>query len=240
MDIIKKFVAKANDLGNKPAVTIAFLGDSVTQGCFEVYRKNETAIETMFDKNNAYHEHLAKIFSVLYPNVPVNMINAGISGDNAPHALQRLEQDVLCHNPDLTVVCLGLNDCGSGLGGIKNYTDALRNIFLKLKENNIETIFMTPNMMNTYISCHINDELIKKVANDIQKLQNNGVLDEYIKAAKTVCVDCEVVVCDCYAKWKRLYECGVDTTELLANRINHPSREMNWLFAISLLETMFK
>ena len=36
-----------------------------------------------------------------------------------------------------------------------------------------------------------------------------------------------------------MYECGVDVTELLSNKINHPTREMNWLFAYSLVETMF-
>jgi hypothetical protein len=33
---------------------------------------------------------------------------------------------------------------------------------------------------------------------------------------------------------------GVDTTELLSNKINHPIREMNWLFAYSLVEEMMK
>ena len=47
-----------------------------------------------------------------------------------------------------------------------------------------------------------------------------------------------IPVCDCYAIWKKLYESGVDITELLANKINHPTREMNWLFAVSLLDVM--
>ena len=37
-----------------------------------------------------------------------------------------------------------------------------------------------------------------------------------------------------------LYENGVDVTELLANKINHPTREMNWLFAVSLVDTMLR
>ena len=47
-------------------------------------------------------------------------------------------------------------------------------------------------------------------------------------------------VCDCYSKWKRLYEGGVDITNLLANKINHPSEEMTWMLAYSLIETMFQ
>ena len=61
-----------------------------------------------------------------------------------------------------------------------------------------------------------------------------------MEAAKQVCEKNHVRICDCYAKWKRLYENGVDITELLANKINHPTREMNWLFATSLLDTMMQ
>ena len=104
---MKLLAEKAKDNWNARPVTIAFLGDSVTQGCFEIYKKNETEIETVFDKNNAYHTDVAKILAVLFPSVPVNIFNAGISGDNAPHALERMEQDVLCHHPDLTTAATG-------------------------------------------------------------------------------------------------------------------------------------
>ncbi|MBQ8525468.1 MAG: hypothetical protein IJ460_01945 [Clostridia bacterium] len=45
-------------------------------------------------------------------------------------------------------------------------------------------------------------------------------------------------MCDCYAKWKKLSETE-DTTMLLVNRINHPTREMHELFAQSLFELLF-
>ena len=101
---IEKIVAKQNANYDNPGVTVAFLGDSVTQGCFEVYKKTADSIETVFDKKSAYHTYFAEIFSVLCPTVPVSIINAGISGGSAPHALDRLERDVLKHNPDLVVV----------------------------------------------------------------------------------------------------------------------------------------
>ena len=41
MNIMKLLAAKANDNWNARPVTIAFLGDSVTQGCFEIYAKND-------------------------------------------------------------------------------------------------------------------------------------------------------------------------------------------------------
>lgn len=239
-NFIEKLVAKQNDIKNNPAVTVAFLGDSVTQGCFELYKKTETEIETVFDKNSAYHKYFADIFTVLCPNVPVNIINAGMSGDNAPHGSERLEGDVLRHSPDLVVVCFGLNDCGQGLDGINQYTDALSAIFDRIKASGSELIFMTPNMMCTRLSCHITDKLIKNIAQQVAIRQNEGVLDAYVDAARKLCAEKGVTVCDCYAKWKRLEEVGIDVTELLSNKINHPTRDMNWLFAYSLVETIFE
>jgi len=238
VEIVKKIIEKVKDNKNKASVTIAFLGDSVTQGCFECYIDENNEIQTVFDKNSAYHNYVAKIFSVLYPTVPINIINAGISGDNAPHGYERLERDVLCHNPDLVVVCFGLNDSGKGKDGLSLYTQALENIFKKLQAENKEIIFMTPNMMNTTISPRLPDERMKDTALFTLEKQLSGILDMYIEAAMKTAEKNGVRICDCYGKWKQLEACGVNITELLANKINHPTREMNMLFAYSLVETM--
>ncbi len=237
MKIMEKFAARGKDNWNNSPVTLAFLGDSVTQGCFEMYNKGEGYLDTVFDQQNGYHHHLAKMLSVLYPNVPVNIINAGISGSNAPHGLERLEEDVLRHNPDLTVVCYGLNDCRRP-EGIEPYIQALDEILPRLQKSGSEVIFMTPNMMNTYVYWTLTDPDMIAMAKEQIKIQQEGGLDRFVQAAKDICAKYNVTVCDCYEKWKTLYRNGVDVTELLSNKLNHPTREMNWLFAVSLLETM--
>lgn len=236
---IEKIVAKQNDEMHNPAVTIAFLGDSVTQGCFEVYCKAENSIETVYDKSSAYHTYLAKIFSVLCPSVPLNIINAGISGDNAAHGFERIEKDVISHGPDLVVVCFGLNDCWRREDGLERYITALTNIFNRLKETGCEIVFMTPNTMCTTVDYRIPEQMIKDIARETAEIQNAGVLDMYINEAKKLCAEKGITVCDCYAKWKKLETSGIATTPLLSNYINHPTREMNWLFAYSLVETIF-
>lgn len=239
MDIIKKIADKAKDLNAYKTPTIAFLGDSVTQGCFECYI-DEKGIQTQFDKNSAYHNYIAQIFTVLFPEVPINIINAGISGGSAGAGYERLHRDVLLYNPDLTVVCFGLNDCGGGEANLQNYKKNLKNIFTELKANGSEVIFMTANMMNTDVSCHIQYQELKVFAKACMTKQREGLLDMYFNAAKEVASECQVVVCDVYAKWMMLYENGVNVTNLLANYLNHPNREMNWLFAYSLVECMFQ
>jgi len=238
MQIAEKLAKKAKDNRQEAPVTIAFYGDSVTQGCFELYKVGEAGHQTVFDKTSVYHAKIAQILSVLYPTVPVNIINAGISGNGAKGALKRLERDVLKFHPDLTVVCFGLNDSGGGLEGLQDYKDSLEQIFSQLEDVGSEIIFMTPNMMATEVSCHVTDSHFIAIAEDACKRQNEGIMDQYMQAAKEVCKEHGVRVCDCYEKWKALAASGVDVTELLANKINHPTREMHWLFAYSLVETM--
>ena len=234
---LEKLRARNADLNADP-VRIAFLGDSVTQGCFEIYRTGEASVETVFEPENAYSACLRKIFAAVCPRVPVAVLNCGISGDNAPHGLQRLEKDVLSCNPDLVVVCFGLNDSGAGPDGLERYAAALRGILARLREEGIDAVLMTPNMMCTGVSPHLTDDLSRQIAENCARVQNEGMLERYLDAAKAVCAAEGVTVCDCYAKWKVLAASGADVTELLSNKINHPTREMNWMFAYSLVETM--
>lgn len=238
MNVLKKIVAKQNDNKN-PGVTVCFLGDSVTQGCFEIYRETPEKIQTVFDKSCAYHKYFADIFTELCPSVPINIINSGISGASAPLSLGLIDELVLKNHPDLVVVCFGLNDVGGGIETVEDYTSALLGIFKKIKEIGADIIFMTPNMMCTKLSPHVNDELAESIANRMIDCQTGGRMDKFMDAARELCKKEGVVVCDCYKKWKRMYECGINVTELLSNKINHPTRKMNWLFAYSLVETIF-
>lgn len=240
MQIIQKMREKSADLKGKPPVTIAFLGDSVTQGCFDLYEKNTGAIETFFSPEKGYPPKVKQIFSHLFPNVPLNIINAGISGDNATHAVTRLERDVLRFSPDLCVVCFGLNDCNNpSETAISEYRASLQTIFTRLQAEGIEIIFMTPNCMCTELSEHIHTASIRPIAENVAAVQNSGRLEAFLDAAKETASHMHIPVCDCYAKWKLLHEDGVNTTDLLANHINHPEPFMHWMFAAALTETMF-
>ena len=238
MKIFEKMAQKAKDNFHQEGVTIAFLGDSVTQGCFEIYKKENNAIEAIYDKRHSYEQYLYDMMAHLFPTVPVNIINAGISGDNAPHGSKRVAKDVLRHEPDLVVVCYGLNDCRETEAGILPYIQGLSEIFNQVQNNGCELIFMTPNMMNTTISPHLTDPDFIHIAEACAVKQNSGAFDAHIQAAKMICAERGIPVCDCYSIWKSLSQNGVNVTELLSNKINHPTREMNYMFAYELIKTM--
>lgn len=211
---------------------IAFLGDSVTHGAFECV---DGGCGCAFDFAAVYHNRLRLIISQKYEWVPVSVINAGVAGDTAAGGLERLERDVIARRPDLCVVCYGLNDVN---GEIEAYTSALRGIFTRLREAGIETLFLTPNMLNTRVDESVLPELTV-YAEVTAGMQNGGKMDAFMEAAKGVAFDCGVAVADAYALWKQMAQSGMDTTALLANGINHPCREMHGMFAELLYETIF-
>ena len=59
-----------------------------------------------------------------------------------------------------------------------------------------------------------------------------------MNAARRLCAEMGVALCDCYDRWQAMKQAGIDTTALLANHINHPSRVMHGMFAGMLLDTM--
>lgn len=211
---------------------IAFLGDSVTHGAFECIDSGSGCI---FDFAAVYHNRLRLMIAQKYDWIPVSVINAGVSGDSAAGGLQRLQRDIISHRPDLCVVCYGLNDVN---GELETYTQSLREIFTALKQEGIETLFMTPNMLNTHVTDSVIDAFLV-YAEVTAGMQNSGRMDAYMEAAKQVAFECGVVVADGYAMWKQMQANGMDTTELLANGINHPCREMHGMFAELLFETIF-
>ena len=132
-------------------ITIVCFGDSVTHGGF-----------TDMDLEAAYPHRLWKKLVGIKPQyMPINMINAGIGGLNATNSLPRLEKQVLKHEPDLVIVCFGLNDINAPL---EDYLSSLRTIFEKCLAAGAEVIFMTPNMMCTRASSRISNKVLLRVA----------------------------------------------------------------------------
>lgn len=228
--------------GNRP-VTIGFLGDSVTNGCFEVYpaqtERGEEGIDVVFEPEKSYSALVRKLLLNLYPHAQINVINAGISGDSAPNGLARLDRDLLPYRPDVTVVCYGLNDSGRGDEGLADYKNALKAIIRRLKEAGSEVILMTPQPICARVHTQLRGEWLRNMAKGLAENFAAGGFDRYMQAARAAAEEEGAVLCDVYAKWMKMCESGVDITDLLSNYLNHPTREMHWLFANSLIDVMF-
>ena len=226
MDIKEKIFMEWEQLESEGPITIVAFGDSVTHGAVG---EDEICYETV------YWNLLRKKILEIRDYVPVNVINAGIGGTNATKSVERLEKQVLAHLPDLIIVCFGLNDIN---GTLEDYLVALRVIFEKCKDSGSDVIFMTPNMLNTYVA-EITAPKYLEYAAVTANYQNSGKMDLFMDSAIKLATDMKIPVCDCYHKWKELSKTQ-DTTKLLANGINHPIKEMHELFAESLFEMIMR
>ncbi len=224
MDIREKIKLDFDGLTQNGPINIVIFGDSVSHGAL----CNEIDYETV------YWNRLKKKINGIRNYVPVNMINASIGGVTAKYMLDKIEDRVLKHEPDLVIVCFGLNDVN---GEIEDYLNALEIIFTKCRESGSDVIFMSPNMLNTY-SADDTQEQYKEYSFTTAEYQNSGRMDKYIYSACDLARKMNVKLCDCYSEWKKLSETE-DVTMLLANRINHPTREMHELFANMLFDVIF-
>jgi lysophospholipase L1-like esterase len=204
---------------------LAFLGDSVTHGAFACIQGESAGCE--FDFEAVYHNRLRKKLLEVNPWLPVSIINAGVAGDTAEMGLARMERDVLSRRPDLCVVNFALNDVNQPL---ETYVSSLGRVFDRLHEAHIPAILLTPNMLNTYV--HPDTiPMYRDYAAVTAAYQTQGRMDAYVDAARGLAAKRGIPVADAYAAWKEMERQGKDTTGLLANYINHPTKEMHTLFA---------
>lgn len=242
MKILEKLSARNQDAPHAPVVTIACLGDSVTHGCFEMTTLPDGRWETTFRPHEGYAARLQKKLNALYPAAAPCVMDAGISGDSARGGLARLERDVLSLNPDLVIVNFGLNDSGNDdvESGLKAYAANMAAIFDKVLASGAECMLLTPNRMCAYVSAGIQREELRAIAEKCTHTQNDGILTRYVEAAKAEAQARHMPVADAYAKWQAMDRCGVDTTAMLANDINHPIPEMHELFVETILDKLFE
>ena len=117
---------------------VLFLGDSITRG-------------------GGWHSQISLFYETRFPERRIMWLNAGISGDTAAGAVQRLQWDVLDRNPDTVVIMLGMNDAarddlpaelGMGeIGSAKRVAEFARNmraLVKKLRVAKVKTILCTP------------------------------------------------------------------------------------------------
>ena len=219
MKIREKIMMLKSGLLEYGPINVVILGDSVSHG----------ALNDEIDYDAVYWNRLRQKLNAFRDYVPVNMICSAISATRAKDAVERMDRLVLRYEPDLVIVCYGLNDVN---GTLDEFVSSLREIFSTCREAGSEVIYLTPNMLNTYVAEDTKPEYVR-YATLMADFQNGGRLDRYISAARDLADGMGVTVCDCYSKWKELSRTQ-DTTRLLANRINHPSPEMHEMFAEEL------
>lgn len=80
------------------AITVGFLGGSITQGSLSS------------TPDTCYAALTAKWWRETFPQSEITYINAGIGGTTSQFGVARVEQDLLCYRPDFVVIEFSVND----------------------------------------------------------------------------------------------------------------------------------
>jgi lysophospholipase L1-like esterase len=65
--------------------------------------------------NSLFYNFVNLFYATRYPEQKVTFINCGISGDVTQGVLNRMDSDILVHNPTVSVLMIGMNDVSRGL-----------------------------------------------------------------------------------------------------------------------------
>ena len=127
-------VAAAEPL--KAGDRIVFLGDSITQAGVGP-QGYVTLVRQALDK--------------AVPDLKVEVIGAGISGNRVPNLEDRLERDVISKKPTIVFIYIGINDVWhsqSGKGTPRpEYEAGLKRIIAKINDTGARTIVCTPSVI---------------------------------------------------------------------------------------------
>jgi len=115
---------------------IVTLGDSITQA-------------------GGYQALMQKVLARFYPDLGIEIVNAGIGGHKAPDMAARLQRDVIDKKPTIVTVSCGVNDVWHGFYNpprgvdLETYTHLMTQIVQQLKENTSAAIYLlTPTVIH--------------------------------------------------------------------------------------------
>ena len=120
---------------------IVFFGDSITD-C----DRDRSDVKSL---GNGYVKVLAAKLRPIYPDMDIELINKGVSGNEVCDLLARVQSDVIDLKPDAVVIMIGINNVihqfkiGKQLD-LKQFERDLSALIAALKEAGIVVIFLEP------------------------------------------------------------------------------------------------
>ncbi|MBL8826631.1 MAG: SGNH/GDSL hydrolase family protein [Planctomycetaceae bacterium] len=151
---------------------IVFLGDSITQGGAGP---------------NGYITFFKQALDKQHPDLKVECIGAGISGNKVPNLQARVDKDVVAKQPTIVFVYIGINDVWHGekdpARGTtpENFTAGLKEVIGKIKAGGARVILCTPSVIGEK----------KAGANPL-----DAKLDQYADLSRGLAKELDLQLCD--------------------------------------------
>ncbi len=198
-----------NEFMLKDGDTVVFLGDSITQAASKP--EGYISLIKLFCGVNGYE---------------IKAVNAGISGHKSNDMLARLQDDVLSHNPDWVSISCGVNDVWHQFKfepeGVElpDYKKNMTEIVNRCKNAGAKVLLLTATPIYENVDSKENQKLRKY----------NDFLRELAKEQ-------DVLLCDLFATFTKLYEMKLNDEKLLTTDGVHMNPRGNRLMAREIIRT---
>ena len=126
---------------------ILFQGDSITDAGRD--KRN------FHDMGNGYPKYAAKLIAEAHPEMDIEFINLGISGNRTDQLFDRMSKDLIDLKPDIVSILIGINDIWHRYGGDRimttdqqievNYRAILERI---RRETDAKIVMLTPYILD--------------------------------------------------------------------------------------------
>jgi acyl-CoA thioesterase-1 len=184
-------------------VTYVAFGDSITDG---------------YGVSRGFVSFLVEQISMARPDLDLQVINTGMSGDTSSGGLYRLGRDVVEYRPDLVTMNFGVNDAFSGISPVQ-FSDNLRDMASRIRDAGCQRLLM--------LSC----EAIPEGWAERQVLP-------YWEAMKTVAEEAGCIYADVHGRWVEELKRGRAESDLIISGDLHPNEEGHRLIAEAVFEAM--
>jgi lysophospholipase L1-like esterase len=196
---------------------IIFLSDSITQGGVGP---------------KGYVTLLEKALGEKHPDMNIEVIGAGISGNKVPDLQKRLERDVLKKKPTVVVIYIGINDVWHGENDPKRgtakdvYEAGLKEIIGKIQDSGARVVLCTPTVIGE-----------KPDGSN----KNDAKLDEYSDISRKVAKETKSTLCDLrktFLDYLKANNPGGKEKGVLTGDRMHLNEAGNKLVAETILKTL--
>ena len=149
-------------------IKIVFQGDSITDAGRD--KRN------YHHMGNGYPKYAAELMRAAHPDIELECINLGISGNRTDQLFDRLYADAIALEPDIISILIGINDVWHRYGGNRiATTDAqielnYRTILTQLREKtNAKILMLSPYLLDCEDKTEVREDL-KSVLPIVRKL----------------------------------------------------------------------
>ena len=183
-------------------LSVLFLVFSISTLLGQPRLKSGDRIVTLGDsitEFGGYQAVMRRVFDRFYPELKIQIMNAGISGNKSPDMASRLKRDVIGKDPTIVTISCGVNDVWHGFyqppSGVdlETYNRLMTQMVREIKSSTrAEILLLTPTIIHENLAGPENQKLeayceaVRKIASEekVRLVDLNGLFNLVVRATQ--------------------------------------------------------